>query len=32
MRVLVSGTEGDLVRLFVPTLFEDGLFPAGGFE
>jgi hypothetical protein len=32
MRVLVSGTEGGSVRLFVPTLFEDGLFPAGGFE
>jgi hypothetical protein len=32
MRVLVSGTEGGMVRLFVPTLLEDSIFPAGGFE
>jgi hypothetical protein len=32
MRVLVSGTQGGLVRLLVPTLFEHGIFPAGGFE
>jgi hypothetical protein len=32
MRVLVSGTEGGSVRLFVPTLFEGGLSSAGGFE
>jgi hypothetical protein len=30
--VLVSGTEGGLVRPFFPTLFEDGIFSAGGFE
>jgi hypothetical protein len=30
MRVLVSGTEGGLVRLFVPMLFEEGVFSAGG--
>jgi hypothetical protein len=32
MRVLVSGSEGSLVCLFVPTLFEDGFFSEGGFE
>jgi hypothetical protein len=32
MRVLVSGNEGGLVCLLVPTLFEDGLFSEGGFE
>ena len=32
MRVLVSGDEGGLVCLFIPRLFEDGLFSEGGFE
>jgi hypothetical protein len=32
MRVLVSGTEGGLMRLFAPTLFEDSHFSVGGFE
>jgi hypothetical protein len=32
MRVLVSGNEGGLVCLVVPTRFEDGLISEGGFE
>jgi hypothetical protein len=32
MRVLVGGTEGGLVRLFVPMPCKDGLFSEGGFE
>jgi hypothetical protein len=32
MRARVSGTECGLVRLFVPTLFKDGLFSEGEFE
>jgi hypothetical protein len=32
MRVPVSGDEGGLVCLFVPTLFENGLFSEGGIE
>jgi hypothetical protein len=32
MRVLISGTEGDLVCRCIPKLFEDGIFHEGGFE
>jgi hypothetical protein len=32
MRVLVSGNEGGLICLFVPTIFKVGLFSEGAFE
>lgn len=32
MRVLVSGTEGDLGCPCIPKLFDDGIFHEGGLE
>lgn len=32
MRVLISGSGDDMVCRRLPTLFDDGIFPEGGFE